>query len=114
MTKTETITTSTTSNNNLFGQNNKLISTNNISEANRNISSNYSKGYQVNEYTTTTIQHNKISGTQPTSSTGLFKGDLITVLNNEINKNEQEYHEKNKGQIISETHSKQVIYVSSF
>ena len=111
ITKTETITTSTTSNNNLFGQNNKLISTNNISEANRNISNNYSQGYQVNEYTTTTIQHNKISGTQP-ASTGLFKGDLITVLNNEINKNEQEYHEKNKGQIISETHSKQIIYGS--
>ena len=110
ITKTETITTSTTSNNNLFGQNNKLISTNNMNEANRNIS-NYSQGYEVNQYTTTTIQHNKISGTQPTS-TGLFKGDLISVLNNEINKNEQEFNEKKKGQIISETHTKNVFYSS--
>jgi hypothetical protein len=108
ITKTETITTSTTSNNNLFGQNNKLISTNNINEKNRNISGNYSQEYQ---YTTTTIQHNKISGTQPTS-TGLFKGDLITVLNNEINKNEQEFNERNKGQIISETYSKKVVFGS--
>lgn len=113
ITKTETITTSTTSNNNLFGQN-KLLNTNNINETNRNIS-NYSQGYQVNQYTT--IQHNKIGGTQPTS-TGLFKGDLITVLNNEINKNELELHEKRKGQFISEAHSKQIIFgsdmISSF
>ena len=112
VTKTETITTSTTSNNNLFGQNKQLINANNmINESNRNIA-NYSQGgYQVNQYTTTTIQQNKISGTQP-ASTGLFKGDLITVLNNEISKNEQEFHEKNKGQIISETHTKQIIFGS--
>ena len=116
ITKTETITTTKT--NNIIGHsgdmytNMNAINSNintNLNEINRNIS-NYSQGYEVTKFTTTTHQQNKQSGTQQGTSSNLFKGNLISVLNNEISKNEQEFHEKNMGQNINETHTEQTIY----
>ena len=79
ITKTETFVTSTTTTNNLNDQN-KLLNTNNISNNNRN-DSHYSQGYEIIQYSSNNQQNIKQSGSQQISSSNLFKGDLISVLN---------------------------------
>ena len=108
ITKTETILTSTTTTNNLSDQN-KLLNSNNITNNNRN-DSHYSQGYEIIQYSSNNQQNNKQSGTQPVSSSNLFKGDLISVLNNEINKNQQEFQEKSIVPQVNETHFEQTLY----
>ena len=108
ITKTETILTSTTTTNNLSDQN-KLLNSNNITNNNRN-DSHYSQGYEIIQYSSNNQQNNKQSGTQPVSSSNLFKGDLISVLNNEINKNQQELQEKSIVPQVNETHFEQTLY----
>jgi hypothetical protein len=108
ITKNETtkIVTTTTTSNNVLGQN-VIAATNNNANIN---TSNYSKGYEMTQYTTTTNQH---SGTQQvSSSSNIFGGNLIQVLNKEISKNEQEFNAKNQNQnqnIINETHTEHII-----
>jgi galactitol-specific phosphotransferase system IIB component len=108
ITKTETIVTSTKTTNNLNDQN-KLLNSNNITNNNRN-DSHYSQGYEIIQYSTNNQQNIKQSGTQPVSSSNLFKGDLISVLNNEINKNQQELQEKSIIPQVNETHFEQTLY----
>ena len=108
ITKTETIVTSTSTTNNLSDQN-KLLNSNNIANNNRN-DSHYSQGYEIIQYSSNNQQNFKQSGTQPVSSSNLFKGDLISVLNNEINKNQQELQEKNIVPQVNETHFEQTLY----
>jgi hypothetical protein len=99
---TKTVTTTTTSNN-LLGQNaNATI--NNNSKAN---ATNFSQGYTMTQYTTTNQQSER---QQVPSSSNVFGGNLIQVLNNEISKNEQEFNEKNqnKNMIIKETHTEHI------
>ena len=102
---TKTVTTTTTSNN-VQGQI-AIAATNNNANIN---TSNYSKGYEMTQYTTTANQH---SGTQQvSSSSNIFGGNLIQVLNKEISKNEQEFNAKNQNQnqnIINETHTEHII-----
>ena len=108
ITKTETILTSTTTTNNLSDQN-KLLNSNNITNNNRN-DSHFSQGYEIIQYSSNNQQNNNQSGTQPVSSSNLFKGDLISVLNNEINKNQQELQEKSIVPQVNETHFEQTLY----
>ena len=108
ITKTETFVTSTTTTNNLNDQN-KLLNSNNISNNNRN-DSHYSQGYEIIQYSSNNQQNNKQSGSQQVSSSNLFKGDLISVLNNEINKNQQELQEKSIVPQVNETHFEQTLY----
>ena len=124
ITKTETTTTTITTNN-LIGQN-RVINSNintNVNAINsmnamktmntniNNINNNYSQGYEVTQYTTTTNsnQHNiQNSGTQQISSSSNILADekLVDVLNKEISKNELEYQNKMKNQnVITEIYN---------
>ena len=131
--KTETTTTTITTNN-LIGQNkginsNITANTNNIigninsinanamktmnTNINNNLNQNYSHGYEVTQYTTTTNnQHNiQHSGTQQASSSSnlLLDEKLVDVLNKEISKNELEYQNKMKNQnIVAEVYNDNV------
>jgi len=107
ITKTETIVTTTTTNN-LNGQD-KFLNSNNITNNNRN-DSHYSQGYEIVQYSSNNQQNIKQTGTQQASSSNLFKGDLIEVLNNEINKNQTELQEKSIIPQINETHFEQTLY----
>ena len=89
ITKTETTKTvaTTSTSNNLIGKN--------------------AKEYKMTQYTTTSQQSER---PQIPSSSNVFGGNLIQVLNNEISKNEQEFNEKNqnKNVIINETHTEHI------
>ena len=107
ITKTETIVTTTTTNN--LSDQNKLFNSNNITNNNRN-DSHYSQGYEIVQYSSNNQQNIKQSGEQQVSSSNLFKGDLISVLNNEINKNQQELQEKSIVPQVNESHYEQTLY----
>ena len=108
VTKTETIVTSTTTTNNLNGQN-KLLDSNNITNNNKN-ESNFSQGYEIVQYSTNNQQNIGQSRTQQVTSSNLFNGDLISVLNNEINKNQTELQEKSIVPQVNETHVEKTLY----